>query len=44
MANKKFYKDIFQEVKGKVKIFAELHGQSSVISEGRKFLEVVCIT
>lgn len=33
MANKKFYKDIFQEVKGKIKIFVELHGQSSVISE-----------
>ena len=33
MANKKFYKDIFQEVKGKVQIFVELHGKSSVISE-----------
>ena len=33
MANKKFYKDIFQEVKGKVEIFVELHGKSSVISE-----------
>lgn len=33
MANKKFYKDVFQEVKGKVQIFVELHGKSSVISE-----------
>lgn len=33
MANKKFYKDIFQEVKGKVQIFVDLHGKSSVISE-----------
>lgn len=33
MANKKFYKDIFQEVKEKVQLFVELHGQSSVISD-----------
>lgn len=31
MSRKKFYKDIYQDVKGKVKLFAELHGQSEII-------------
>jgi hypothetical protein len=31
MANKKFYKDIYLDVKEKVQIFADLHGKSEVI-------------
>jgi len=33
MAKKVFYKDIYQNVKAKVELFAELHGQSEVISK-----------
>jgi len=33
MAKKVFYKEIYQNVKSKVEIFAELHGQSEVISK-----------
>ena len=36
MKNNMFYKDIFQEVKKKVMVFAELHGQSNVIDEQLK--------
>ncbi len=36
MEKKVFYKDIYQNVKTKVEIFAELHGQSEVISEQLK--------
>ena len=36
MKKNMFYKDIFQEVKKKVMIFAELHGQSEVIDEQLK--------
>lgn len=33
MANKVFYKEIYQNVKSKVELFAELHGKSEVISK-----------
>jgi hypothetical protein len=33
MAKKVFYKDIYQNVKSKVEIFAELHGKGEVISK-----------
>ncbi len=33
MAKKVFYKDIYQNVKAKVELFAELHGKSDVISK-----------
>jgi hypothetical protein len=33
MNNKKFYKDIFQDIKSRVKVFAELHGQSEILDE-----------
>jgi len=36
MRDKMFYKDIFQHVKSKVMLFAELHGQSEVIDEHLK--------
>ena len=32
MARKKYYKDVYQDVKAKVELFAELHGQSEVVS------------
>ena len=33
MNRKKYYKDIYQDIKTKVALFAELHGQSEVISK-----------
>ena len=33
MAKKVFYKDIYQNVKSKVELFAELHGKSSIIAK-----------
>ena len=32
MSRKKFYKEIYKDVRGKVEMFAELHGKSEVIS------------
>lgn len=32
MSRKKFYKDIYKEVKDKVELFAELHGKSEVVA------------
>ena len=31
MSRKKFYKEIYKDVRAKVELFAELHGQSEVI-------------
>jgi len=36
MSRKKYYKDIYKDVKAKVEIFAGLHGKSEVISEQLK--------
>jgi len=33
MSRKKYYKDIYQDVKAKVKLFAELHGKSEIIDQ-----------
>lgn len=33
MSRKKFYKEIYKDVRAKVELFAELHGQSEVISK-----------
>ena len=33
MSRKKYYKDIYKDVKAKVELFAELHGKSEVVSE-----------
>ena len=33
MSKKKYYKEIYQNMKSKVELFAELHGQSEVISK-----------
>jgi len=33
MSRKKYYKDIYKDVRAKVELFAELHGQSEVISK-----------
>jgi phage regulator Rha-like protein len=33
MSRKKYYKDIYQDVRAKVELFAELHGQSEVFSK-----------
>ena len=39
MARKKYYKDVYQDVKAKVELFAELHGQSEVVSLQLKEIE-----
>jgi phage regulator Rha-like protein len=31
MARKKYYKDIYKDIKSKVRLFAELHGQSEIV-------------
>ncbi len=36
MSRKKYYKEIFKDVKSKVEIFADLHGKSEVIAEQLK--------
>jgi len=33
MSRKKYYKDIYKDVRAKVELFADLHGQSEVISK-----------
>jgi hypothetical protein len=33
MSRKKYYKDIYKDIKRKVELFAELHGRSEVISK-----------
>jgi len=33
MSRKKYYKEIYKDVRGKVELFAELHGKSEVISK-----------
>lgn len=33
MSRKRFYKDIYQDVKSRVELFVELHGKSEVISK-----------
>lgn len=39
MSNNKYYKDIYQDIKKRVKQFAELHGQSKIIEQDFKLLE-----